>query len=213
MLMGQKRLIEYNKVLSNVINTLSILVLPASVGLMMLSKDVVLIIAGNKYADSVKSLCIITWAIIFSIFSWIFTECVLIPAKREKKVLQNTIITAIINVILNFILIPSLSYDGTSLSTVIAEFVVMVLNGWACWDIIKPIILSKTVWKNLVSSITGCIGIVVICLLCDYGWNNLFFKLIFSIVLSVFIYGSILLLLKNQIVMDIFKQIKRVKEK
>src|SRR5699024_5904340 len=105
MLWGQQRLKEYKNVLSKVINTLEILVLPASVGLMMLSKEVVLIIAGKKYLNSVNSLRIITWAIIFSIFAWIFSDCVLFPAKRESKVLRNTVITGIVNIILNFILI------------------------------------------------------------------------------------------------------------
>ena len=100
----------------------------------MLSRDVVLVIAGPKYLESVNSLRIITWATIFSIFSWIFSDCVLIPAKREMMVLKNTIITAVINVLLNFVLIPLFSYDGTSLSTVLAELLVMILNGYSCWD-------------------------------------------------------------------------------
>ncbi|NRN79711.1 hypothetical protein IMAU50024_02035 [Lactobacillus helveticus] len=104
MLWGQKRRREYNDVLTQVINTLGILVLPASVGLIMLSGEVVLIIAGRKFLPSVNSLQIIAWAIIFSIFAWIFSDCVLIPAKRELKVLRNTLITAAINVILNLIL-------------------------------------------------------------------------------------------------------------
>lgn len=198
MLWGQKRRSEYNDVLTRVINTLGILVLPASVGLIMLSREVVLIIAGHKFLSSVNSLRIITWAIIFSIFAWIFSDCVLIPAKRESKVLRNTLITAAINVILNFILIPSMSYDGTSLSTVIAEFSVMIMNGYSCRDIIKPIIFKKETLKNLFESIIGCVGIVVICLLCDIGFKSLWLKTIFSVVLSVIMYGAILILLKNK---------------
>ncbi|WP_173009741.1 oligosaccharide flippase family protein, partial [Lactobacillus helveticus] len=134
MLWGQRKRREYNDVLTRVINSLGVLVLPASVGLLMLSREVVLIIAGPKFLPSVNSLRIITWAIIFSIFSWIFSDCVLIPAKREKRVLQNTLITAVINIVLNFILIPTMSYDGTSLSTVLAELSVMIMNGYSCRD-------------------------------------------------------------------------------
>lgn len=205
MLWGQKRRREYNDVLTQVINTLGILVLPASVGLIMLSREVVLIIAGRKFLPSVNSLQIITWAIIFSIFAWIFSDCVLIPAKRESKVLRNTLITAAINVILNFILIPSMSYDGTSLSTVIAEFSVMVMNGYSCRDIIKPIIFKKETLKNLFESIIGCIGIVIVCLLCQWGLHSMIWKTIFSIVLSVTMYGAILILLGNRIAISILK--------
>ena len=196
-LWGQKRISEYNRVLSRVINSLGILVLPAAVGLIMLSREIILIIASEKYLPSVNSLRIISWAIIFSIFAWIFSDCVLIPAKRENLVLRNTIVTAIENIALNFILIPFMSYDGTSLSTVIAEFTVMIMNGYSCRDIIKPVIFKKDTLKNLLDSIIGCVGIVVVCLLCDYGFKSLILKTIFSVVLSVIMYGAILVLLKN----------------
>lgn len=197
-LWGQKRIGEYNHVLSKVIDSLGILVLPSAVGLIMLSQEVILIIASEKYLPSVNSLRIISWAIIFSIFSWIFSDCVLIPAKRENLVLRNTIVTAIENIILNFILIPFMSYDGTSLSTVIAEFTVMIMNGYSCRDIIKPVIFKKDTLKNLLDSIIGCVVIVVVCLLCDIGFKSLWLKTIFSVVLSVIMYGAILILLKNK---------------
>ena len=197
-LWGKKRINEYNQVLSKVIDSLGILVLPAAVGLIMLSQEVVFIIASEKYLPAVNSLRIISWAIIFSIFAWIFSDCVLIPAKRENLVLRNTIVTAIENIILNFILIPFMSYDGTSLSTVIAEFTVMIMHGYSCRDIIKPVIFKKDTLKNLLDSIIGCVGIVVVCLLCDYGFNSLILKTIFSVVLSVIMYGAILVLLGNK---------------
>lgn len=210
MLWGQKRRSEYNDVLTRVINTLGILVLPASVGLIMLSREVVLIIAGHKFLSSVNSLRIITWAIIFSIFAWIFSDCVLIPAKRESKVLRNTLITAAINVILNFILIPSMSYDGTSLSTVIAEFSVMIMNGYSCRDIIKPIIFKKDTLKNLFESIIGCVGIVIVCLLCQWGWHSMIWRTVFSVILSVPMYVAILVLLGNEIAISMLNNVLNI---
>ena len=207
-LWGQKKLKEYNTVLIKVINILGIMVLPASVGLIMLSQEAVLIIAGKKYLPSINSLRIIAWAIIFSIFSWIFSDCVLIPAKREKLVLRNTIITAIENIILNFILIPFMSYDGTSLSTVLAEFSVMILNGYSCRDIIRPVVFRKETLKNLFESILGCIGIIIICLLCNIGFSSLILRTIFSVTLSIVMYIAILILLQNKVIFTMLNQIK-----
>ena len=207
-LWGQKKLKEYNTVLIKVINILGIMVLPASVGLIMLSQEAVLIIAGKKYIPSINSLRIIAWAIIFSIFSWIFSDCVLIPAKREKLVLRNTIITVIENIILNFILITFMSYDGTSLSTVLAEFSVMILNGYSCRDIIRPVVFRKETLKNLFESILGCIGIIIICLLCNIGFSSLILRTIFSVTLSIVMYIAILILLQNKIIFTMLNQIK-----
>lgn len=206
-LWGQRRVGEYNQVLSKVLDSLGILVLPAAIGLIMLSKEIVLIIASEKYMPSVNSLRIISWAIIFSIFSWIFSDCVLIPAKRENLVLRNTVITAIENIVLNFVLIPFMSYDGTSLSTVIAELTAMIMNGYSCRDIIKPVILKNTL-KNLLDSVVGCMGIVVICLLCDLGFKSLIIKTILSVVLSIVMYGAILVLLKNKNAYSLLNRVK-----
>lgn len=210
MLIGKRKFKEYNKVLGDVIGTLSILSFPAIIGLIMLSKEIVLIIAGEKYLPSVNSLRIISWAMLFSTFSFVFNQCVLIPAKRESKSLRNTLITAVINVALNFVLIPIWSYDGTSLSTVIAEFMVMFLNGRSARDIVKPILFSKKTMKNILSSIIGSAGIVLVCWLCNMGWNSLILKTIFSVVLSVIVYVAILVLLRNEIVGNILKRAKIV---
>ena len=101
-----------------------------------------------------------------------------------------------------------MSYDGTSLSTVIAEFTVMIMNGYSCWDIIKPVIFKKETLKNLLDSIIGCMGIVVVCLLCDFGFRSLILKTVFSVILSVIMYGAILVLLGNKNVYSILDRAK-----
>lgn len=52
-------------------------------------------------------------------------------------------ITACFNVALNFVLIPIMSYDGTSLTTVLSEFLSMSLNLYWSFDIVKDIMVVK----------------------------------------------------------------------
>lgn len=207
MLIGKRRVREYNRVLQEVINSLSILGLPAAVGLVMLSKEVILIIAGKKYLDGILSLQIITWALIFSNYSTIFNQCVLIPLKRESKALRNTVITGLINVGLNFIFIPIWSYDGTALSTVIAEFMVMFLNGWSARDYVGPILKSKRTFKSIIDSIIGCVGIGIVCVLLKIGVSSLVLRTVSSVILSIAMYGAILIFLKNEIAMEYLNKI------
>ena len=208
MLMGKNKMKEYTNVFSQVINLLSLFVIPGTIGLMMLSKEIVIIIAGEKYLPSVNSLRILGLAIIFSNFSFIFTNCALIPAKRENLALKNTIITAILNILLNFILIPVLSYDGTSLSTVIAEFMTMIMNYKSSRDIIKNIIFSDNVKNNIIASLVGSLGIIFICLLCKVAYTTLLLRTILSIIFSIIIYSCILIILKNNIAIYYLNMIK-----
>ena len=210
LLWGKKKYEKYNGLLIRVVSSLSILVLPATVGIMMLSKEIIFIIAGKKYLASTNSLRIICWAIVFSLFSFIFSQCVLIPIKKEKEVLKNTIITALINVLLNFILIPILSYDGTSISTVISELLVMILNSVSAREVIAPILKSRVVRQNFRDSILGCLGIVIICFLVEKNYSSLILSTFLSIVLSILIYLCIMILLRNKTILSYIKWGKEI---
>lgn len=201
-LLGQNRLKEYSTVLYRVINSISIILFPVALGLIILSKEIVLIIAGTKYLASVSTLQIVAIALIFSNFSMIFNQCVLIPAKRESKTLRNTLITAIVNLGFNLIIIPMFSYNGAALTTVIAEFLIMILNCRSVWDIVKPIVTSKGIAKNILDSLVGCVGIVLVCLVIKYSVSSMILRTIFSVVISVGIYGVILFFLHNRVLLE-----------
>lgn len=210
MLMGKKRWDEYNNVLARLTNTLVIFMFPAMTGLFMLGKTVVLIISGRSFIDATPSLHILCIALVFSLGSWILSDCVLIPAKREKLVLIATIISAILNIILNIIFIPLWNEKAAAFSTVVAEASMMIFNLYFAKDIVKDIFFSRIFKKNVFSSLVGCLGIILVCWLCDIGWNNVIFKTISSIILSAGIYGAILIFLRNSTAIGVMNKVKKL---
>ena len=113
-----------------------------------------------------------------------------------------------------FILIPFMSYKGASLSTVIAEFSVMIMNGYSCWDIIRPIVFNKEILKNFIESIFGCIAIVIVCFSCSFAEYGVILKTIFPVVLSIIIYVAILVFLNNKVAVTMLQQIRiRLRDK
>lgn len=210
MLFGKNRMKEYNKILDGLTNILIIFALPAATGLFMLAREVVLIISGRKFISATSSLRILCFAYIFSILAWILTDCVLIPAKREKYVLKSTGISALLNIILNIIFIPFYSENAAAFSTVLAEMCMFMVNYHYAKDLVKNVFVSKTLLKTFISSIIGCIGIVLVCILCDIGFQSLIIKTIFSVVLSVVMYGAILVLLKNKFAISVLNKVKMI---
>ena len=210
MLFGKNRIKEYKSILSSLTNTLVLIALPASVGLVMLSKEIVLLISGERYIKATNSLAILSLAYIFSILAWILTDCVLIPSKREKYVLRSMGSSAILNVLLNIILIPPMNEDAAALSTVLAEMCMFIVNYHYAKDLVSDIFISRKFFKNLMDSFVGCIGIVIVCLLCRWGWNSAIMMTISSIFLSVVIYGAILVLVGNEIVFFWLKKVKEI---
>ena len=210
MLFGKHRMGEYKDILIKLSNILILLALPASTGLFMLAREVVLIISGPKYLRSINSLQILCFAYIFSILAWILSDCVLIPAKREKCVLKSMSTSAVLNVVINVILIPFWNENAAAFSTVLAEMCMFIVNYHYAKDIVKDVFISKTLLHTFISSIIGCIGIVIICILCNLSFQSLIIKTILSIVLSVIMYGAILILLNNKFAVAMLNRAKMI---
>ena len=207
---GRKKIKNYNEILANLTNTLVTLVLPASIGLFMLSKEVILIISGSKYLRATSSLQILCFAYFFAVLNYVLNDGVLIVTKREKYALRGTVVSAIINIVFNLIFIPFWNENAAAISTVLAEMSLFIMDYHYSKDIVNDIFRSRELLNNFVTSAVGCVGIVVICLLCDIGWQSMFLKTIFSVVLSVIIYGAILVLLKNKVALGILDKARMI---
>lgn len=209
MLYGKKRFSKYKKLLERLTNLLVLLTLPAMIGLIMLSKQVILIIAGDHFLRSITSLRILTVAYIFVILGWILNDCVLIPAKREKYVLYSMTISAILNIVFNILFIPFLAENAAALSTVLAELSMLITNYYFSKDIVKDVFFSKKLFSTFADSLIGCVGIVIVCIIINNIFNSLIISTILSVLLSVIVYGLILIAFKNAYALSMVKQIIR----
>lgn len=208
MLMGQKRISDYNKLLKNVINTVLAIVIPGCIGLFMVSRDVVLIISSEKYLRATASLQILSFAIIGSALSTIFNQCVLMPAKRERKSLISFSVSAIANIVINIFLIPLWAEVGTAWTTLLSQLLVMGMNYYFSRDIAGFVFKDEQTWKNIATYVAGSIGIVAVCLICNRSFNSMILRLGFSVIGSGAAYAIILLVLKNSIALSFVNQIK-----
>lgn len=207
MLIGQKRYLEYRSLLTELINTTIVVIFPVMTGLVLVSKDVVLLIAGSNFLRSAVSLKILSIALLFGTINTIFVECVLIPAKRENKTLVSSIVAAIVNILLNFAMIPIFIEKGSAVTTVIAEFTSMLLNYYFGKDIIGNI-YDKRFFSNFLTVIIGCSTIIIVCGLVDNIITNVILRLVSSVVLSSIIYIFVLYLLNNTIAKNIIARVR-----
>ena len=207
MMMGQNKREEYLILLDKLLQTMIVIITPASLGLIMTSKYIILLIAGNNYLRSTSSLQILSLALFFGTINTIFVECVLIPAKRERQTLISAVLSACLNVLLNFILIPSLAENGAALTTVLSELAAMFSNYYFSRDIVASIFLKKEFWKNFFSVVFGCVGIFMFSFSIDYYLKlNLIIKLFILVIGSALIYIIILRIVNNKMVNEIINK-------
>ncbi len=191
---------ELNKLFSSVFGFLNVLMLPMVVGLFVISDDVVLLIAGAKFTESGAPLRLLSVAILFSLYSYLYTQCILIPAKREDVVFKATMASAVVNILLNFILIPVWGKNAAATTTIIAECITFIIAIRASGKYVEMPRIDRTI----TSSIVGCIAIAIVCYIAKS--IALFVpRLALSLFGSAIIYFVILLLMKNPVINNIIR--------
>lgn len=206
LLWGRKMVREYRELLLKISDVLALISIPAATGVFMLAPQVVTLLSSEKYLRAVSSLRILCPALVFSIFSWIYTACVLIPAKRENKVLVITIVSALLNLLLNLILIPHFAENAAGFTTTLSEFISMVLGIYYSRDIIKGL-YNKKFWHNVFTYVIGSMIVVFICFVGSTIFHSTIPIIAFDVIVSVLEYSLILIGTNNDNAMQILDMI------
>ena len=123
----------------------------------------------------------------------------------EGKCFVASITSAVVNVILNFILIPIFSLNGAAVTTLISEIVVVAMNFFFA----KKIVNISFLFDGLKSLIFSNIVVVLICLLVDYYIANVYWCIGVSLVLCFIVYFLLLFLFKDKVAYPIMHNILR----
>lgn len=194
---------EFGNLGNTIIKTFYIFTIPAMVGIFALSDEIIRVISDDSFLCANISMKILSISLLLSVFNWFFQSAILIPSKNEKYVLYSSGIAALINVILNFILIPKYAQNGAAFTTLFAELVSVVISYYYSRNLIKIDINMK----DVTSSLIGCIYIYIFCIVIKKFISTVFISVAFSIIGSLFGYILILLSLKNSVAVSIFNKL------
>lgn len=192
----------YNSLIQTVLNALIIFLLPVAAGLFMLSKQIVMVAGGEEYIGGYSSLMVLSFSLVFALLGSICTNCILIIHKLEKRVLTSTVISAVTNVILNLVLIPTIGIVGAALTTVIAELVNWIIQFFYSR---KDAHVGFTIkWKDIAVILAGVVEVMLVCILATNLWGSESFiecvkQIGFSVIMSGLIYFITLLVTKNSL--------------
>lgn len=193
----------FSKTAESVYMLLVSIVMPSLLGIILLRKEVVLIISDESYAQATNALCILSVALIFSLFGWFWGQCVLVPFNKEKTLFIASAVSAGVNIVLNFILIPVWKQDAAAFTTLVAECVQFV---W-CWIGGRKYLRTNRIASCFFKSLVGCIAIVCIDKLIVVQNPSNILHCILLIPFAIVAYAFIEIVLKNQAVVDIAKKV------
>jgi O-antigen/teichoic acid export membrane protein len=112
--------------------------LPIAVGGTILSGQIIRFVYGPAYQSSILPLQILIWSVFTVYFNCSFAFC-LLACDKQKEYMYSVIAGAIVNLILNFMLIPKYSMLGASIATIVCEVITLGLILFYSRRIVKAI--------------------------------------------------------------------------
>lgn len=202
--------IKVNQMLKKTLSLLMCIGVPSIAGVCVLAREIVMIIGGTSYLDAALPLMILMFSFAFSLVGGSFLgNMVLLPSKQENTYMWICCITAVFNVVLNFILIPYGGAKAAAFTTALSSLLIMILL------IIKKDKRIKLDYILQVSAspVIGSAVIVIYCKIVGLFVTEVWGKTVICIIGSAILYGVVLIVMKNDLCLDILKELKERKRK
>ena len=132
---------------------LLMIALPIAIGTTLIADKIILLIYGTEFAGSITALQILIWALVFASINSVLTN-LLISINQQKLITISIALCAIINVTLNLILIPIMSYNGAAIATVVTNVVLFGANFYFVSKHLQVLPVHKITVKPVISGLT-----------------------------------------------------------
>lgn len=194
------------KYIDNTMLIVQIYVNAALFGLIAISDEFCKVYFGNGFTETGIILCYLAVTVIFLGCGNVIRTQFIIPNNRDKIYINSAIWGAIINIIINLILIPKLEAVGAAIGTVCAEFVVCA---YQLFMVRKDVNIKRYIKHEMVFLVIGGIMFISIKLLPPI--DNIYFSLIIHILVGAVIYilASLIYLLKidrNELIISVINK-------
>lgn len=199
---------EFKRLINKSLDLLISLSVPAIIFTMIYTPEIISLISGEGYEGAFLPAKIIMPLIFIIGYEQVLVIQILMPAKQDKLVLYNSIIGALVGILLNILIVPHLESIGSAITWICAEIVILII---ASIEVKRLIDLTFPV-KRIIKSILSYIPIVILCLFLKYhfsGHGNINL-LIGILVMIVYTLGILYFIEKNNIIVSCIKMLRRL---
>lgn len=170
---------------------LATLAIPLGISTTLIAGKIIFLLYGVEFANSVIALQILIWAVSLM---WVRAIIGYTLASIDRQIVDTRIASmcALLNVVLNLILIPRFSYIGAGIASVISQIVLFTLEFNYLQRHLRKINILKMFLKPLCAALIMGGVVYILNGILNATWVNLF-VIIFS---AIAIYGVFLYLFK-----------------
>lgn len=170
---------------------------PATILMVILAPEFTLIFSGERFIGSISTMMLMSPCLIFLALGSFIGGQILLPNDLEKDILITSLVGVVINIGLNYFLIPIYLRNGAALATLITEIVISIIKIYRMKGIYFDYkIFNRDRSLTLVSGIfVSIVCIYIIKYIRSYG--NILTLLLIPIIFGM-IYFTLLFSLKNK---------------
>lgn len=194
---------EFHNLIKKFFDVMFLFAVPSTLGLCVVGKSTILLLSGEKFIEAVPVMRIMNPIIIILGTSSLLGH-VFLSLNKEKFTFHAILIGVLVNLILNTILIPKFQAIGAAIGTIAAESVVTIVELFLIRKIINLRYVLVTFVKYLGNSIIMIIPVIIVVKFVD----NVFSQLILAIITGIVIYLLLLVIEKNQIIVDLYHTVQ-----
>lgn len=202
-LSAHKMIDEFYRIAHKAINFVFLIALPMLLYFMIFAKEGIFFLSGSAYENAILPMQVIMPTLLFIGLTNVMGIQMLVPLGKEKVVLYSEIAGAVVDLVVNFALIPKYASVGAAIGTLVAEIVVWIVQFSALKEDIAPAYRKIQYPQMLLALTLGCVASVWVKML---GWNA-FFTLLLSAILFFGSYGLILIITHEPLVLENVNQI------
>lgn len=119
---------KFKEIADTTFRVFFIIVMPIVVGGIFFSSDIIRIVSGTGFEESVLVLELLMLSLAFIFFGHYF-NMILIVGNLQKKLMVALGVVAVFNILLNLVLIREYSFLGAAVTSVLTEFLVVLFTG------------------------------------------------------------------------------------
>lgn len=164
------------------------------------ARESILLLSGEAFLPAVGPMMILMPTVLLIGLSNVTGIQILTPNGREREVMYSIWGGAILDFVLNLIVIPKFSANGAALSTLLAEGMVLLLQCWFLRDVLWSYIRQVQCWKIVIALAVVSVMTIPVKIWIDSG---VFVTLLVSAIVFFGGYAVVLLLLKEPFVSEI----------
>lgn len=195
---------QFRSLLRNTIICMLMLSIPASIGLILLSRSIILILCGVRYLEAIPAMCILSVNLIIAPINGLLAYQVLLPYNREKYSAIATVAGAILNISLNYFVIPQYMQTGAAVTTLLSEWCVFAI----CVFVSRDLLHNLDIAKSIVQIVIACVPILAFGIIINGITQSSWIRVVAITLLGMISYYLVLILMKNETLLYLTAQIR-----